>query len=353
MSIAFAEYETFAAFRADHLRHIRPDGTRQRLHRAFEIDVVFLESYGLARPYLARFQERWADAIAAHVAAARSNTGPFEPEDAAAFSRLYRLHMQHVIRGRFDDAFLDTLEDVALFMIYRDIKSVWLAGAHQKMLGDMIDLVFDRVEAPRRHRLNRIVKLLVKAMAIEMNQIQRVFTTVETHRLARLYAETQTETGFALRLDLPEPPNEPLPPATIAAVREIGAQLGQYADAVSRKFFERLFEIEPALQPLFPEDVDARRELLRDTLDRGMALLDDLGGGGDNAKLSALAAELVACGASPSRFEAIGQAWIATLASSVGRRWTPSAASAWRDAYRKLARAMIDAAPQRAVAASA
>ncbi len=177
------QFESFEAFAACHRPHIRPAETEARLRRAFEIDLEFTTSFRLLRPYLKRFKDPWSDRILAHLARSKSAEGALEPKSAAAFARIFKRHFGDLYRGRFDAAYLASVEEVALYMAYRDVKSVWLAGAYQKLLEDLTRQIVERNARARPKPFERVLCLAAKTIAIEMNQIQRVFTLVETHKL--------------------------------------------------------------------------------------------------------------------------------------------------------------------------
>lgn len=183
MTDASAPFDCFDSFYARYRRQVRPEGTLERLTRAFEIGVEFQETFKLLRPYLRRFETEWAELIVDHVTRAKSATEAFDPQHRAAFAYIYGRHARSLYAGQFDAAYLASVEKVALYMAYRDIKSVWLAGAYQAVFERMIGFVFARTETHRRKKLETAIQVLAKAIAIETNQVQRVFTALETERL--------------------------------------------------------------------------------------------------------------------------------------------------------------------------
>lgn len=174
-----AEFERFCA---TFQPHIRPEGTLERLHRAFDVDLVFRDSFRLVRPYLRTPEIDWAGELEWRVLRAKSPSSALCEQNDALFRDLYRKHARQFYRGRFDAAYLTSVERVALSMVHLDIKTVWLAGAHQHLLEKITHHVFETTSRHRPKRIEQVVLLLSKAFAIEMNQIQRVYTLVAERR---------------------------------------------------------------------------------------------------------------------------------------------------------------------------
>lgn len=333
--------ETYESFRAAYAPHIRPPETEERLKRAFEIDVSFVESFRLIRPYLRRFKEEWADAILAHVTQSRSAEGAFSATHAAAFGRIFRRHFGSLYRGAFDAAYLKSVEDVALYMIYRDVKSVWLAGAYQKLLLDITRQIFADTPNDRMIRLERVICTASKMIAIEMNQIQRVFTVYESYRLNTLL--TLPEAAEAARAEalLSKTPLARLNDTQIAAIRRGYAAIEPNHEAFARKFQRKLSESRPELAARYLEAKGAHENDFIDTLTLVIGGLDE------PAEIAPIVEDLgrrhVKFGGAPADHRVVGDALLWTLERGLGEDWTPGAKDAWVALYRAMASTMMEA----------
>lgn len=169
----------FKGFLASVGPKVRPPETLARLRRAFALDVGFEEEFALAKPYLAAEAGDWAETQLRHLTAHDALPATIDAQGVAVFKRLVDAHMRQTLHGKFDAHWLDTLEPVALFYIYHDVKSIWVAGAHHALTGRAVDRV--AAEASRRgaRRVPQLVKALLGALALELNQMQRVYTMAE------------------------------------------------------------------------------------------------------------------------------------------------------------------------------
>jgi serine/threonine protein kinase/hemoglobin-like flavoprotein len=104
-------------------------------------------------------------------------------------------------------------------------------------------------------------------------------------------------------------------------------------------FYERLFEIHPAAEPLFEHsDMARQRQMLMDTIALAVRGLDDVGA--IAGALRELGQRHVGYGATLRDYKFVGQALIETLAEFLGDAFTPEAELAWREIYSVLVRAM-------------
>ena len=127
------------------------------------------------------------------------------------------------------------------------------------------------------------------------------------------------------------------------------AQVVPIADKAAEIFYDRLFEIAPAVKPLFRGDmVEQRRKLVA-------ALAVVVGGLSDLPRVlpaaGALAKRHVDYGARPEHYPVVGEALLWTLARGLGPQWTPDVAAAWTAAYTTLSGYMIEQAYGRPQAA--
>jgi hemoglobin-like flavoprotein len=127
-------------------------------------------------------------------------------------------------------------------------------------------------------------------------------------------------------------------PQQIELVRETWLQVFPLRETAATMFYDKLFELEPALRPLFKADLSQQAGKLFDTLN---ALVMSLGEAG---ALQAVAAPLqrthAGFGATPAHYDAVREALMWTLGASVGRAFTAPVRAAWVEAYAGLAAAM-------------
>ena len=114
-------------------------------------------------------------------------------------------------------------------------------------------------------------------------------------------------------------------------------------------FYGRLFEIAPAVKPLFRGDMSEQGRKLMATLSvvvTGLAHLESL-----LPAASALAKRHAGYGVKAVDYQPVGAALLWTLERGLGEQWTPQLAAAWTEAYTILANFMISEAYGRTIAA--
>jgi hemoglobin-like flavoprotein len=129
-------------------------------------------------------------------------------------------------------------------------------------------------------------------------------------------------------------------PRQIELVRDSWLQVFPLRETAAAMFYEKLFELDPGLRPLFKADLSQQAGKLFDTLN---ALVTSLGEAG---ALQAVAAPLQRShsgfGATPAHYRAVGEALMWTLGASVGSAFDGPVRAAWLAAYEGLADAMQD-----------
>jgi hemoglobin-like flavoprotein len=128
-------------------------------------------------------------------------------------------------------------------------------------------------------------------------------------------------------------------PQQVALVQQSFSQVAPIADKAAEIFYDRLFDVAPAVRPLFRGDMAEQRRKLMATLAvvvRGLSDLPSI-----LPAASALAKRHVAYGAKPEHYPVVGEALLWTLARGLGAQWTPEVASAWAAAYEALSSFMI------------
>jgi nitric oxide dioxygenase len=128
-------------------------------------------------------------------------------------------------------------------------------------------------------------------------------------------------------------------PTQVKLVQESFAKVAPIADQAAVIFYDRLFEIAPAVKAMFPADMKEQRKKL-------MAALAMIVGGLSTLETilpaaSALAKRHVAYGARPEHYPVVGSALLWTLEKGLGVSWTPEVAAAWTGAYSTLSDFMI------------
>src|ERR1700745_773647 len=138
-------------------------------------------------------------------------------------------------------------------------------------------------------------------------------------------------------------------PEQVTLVQQTFALVVPVADKAAETFYGRLFDVAPAVKPLFRGDMTEQRHKLMATLAvvvRGLSDLPSI-----LPAASALAKRHVDYGAKPEHYAGGGEALLWTLAGALGPRGTTEVASAWTGAYTALSDFLIEAAYGRSQAA--
>ena len=126
-------------------------------------------------------------------------------------------------------------------------------------------------------------------------------------------------------------------------VQESWALLAADVDAVTRRFYDTLFQLAPHTRAAFARtDFDAQRRKLSQMLDDVVRMLDD-----PEAllpELAALGRRHVGYGTDSADYDAVGSALLVTLEDSLGDAFTPRVRDAWMETYRTIAGIMRRAA---------
>jgi hemoglobin-like flavoprotein len=138
-------------------------------------------------------------------------------------------------------------------------------------------------------------------------------------------------------------------PEQIDLVQKSFAQVAPVSDRAAETFYGRLFEIAPAVKPLFPHDMTEQRKKLMATLAVVVNGLKDLAPILPVA--SALAKKHVDYGVEPQHYGKVGEALLWTLAQASGPGWTRELEGAWTAAYTTVSGFMIAEAYGRPAAA--
>ena len=138
-------------------------------------------------------------------------------------------------------------------------------------------------------------------------------------------------------------------PSQVKLVQESFAKVAPISEQAAVIFYDRLFEVAPAVKAMFPADMTEQRKKLMGTLAavvNGLTNLESI-----LPAASALAKRHVSYGAKPEHYPAVGGALLWTLEKGLGEAWTPAVAAAWTAAYGTLSSFMISEAYGKAQAA--
>ncbi len=123
-------------------------------------------------------------------------------------------------------------------------------------------------------------------------------------------------------------------------------QVARMHQVAARKFYARLLEIVPEVQPRLEHELSGQGRMFVATL----AML--VRGVRDVPALLLVAAGMaeryVTFGAGPEHLPQVGEALMETLASVLGDSFTAETRTGWNEAYRALVDAMTDATPSAA-----
>ena len=131
----------------------------------------------------------------------------------------------------------------------------------------------------------------------------------------------------------------PLTNDQIKLMRESFYRLQPMGDAASRRLYERLFELEPGLRSLFPDDLTSLRMRFMSAL--AIMLYHGEAPEAVHPYLRRLALVHIAHGVQPEHFEPMGRALIDTMREMLGVRFPEGADAAWEEAYAFMAREMM------------
>jgi hemoglobin-like flavoprotein len=104
-------------------------------------------------------------------------------------------------------------------------------------------------------------------------------------------------------------------------------------------FYQRLFELNPMLRPLFKTDIELQAAKLMDMLSSALSLLEkpeEL-----NETLEELGARHVTYGVRTEHYETVGEALLAMLSTVLGKDFTADTRRAWTELYQLLATTML------------
>ena len=107
---------------------------------------------------------------------------------------------------------------------------------------------------------------------------------------------------------------------------------------VVQLFYERLFELDPALEDLFLNSLPVQQEKFNATLS---LIIDHIADAEALAPtVQALGVQHAGYGVRPEHYDLVHTALLSALGQTLGDRFDAATAQAWSDAYHSIARAM-------------
>jgi hemoglobin-like flavoprotein len=128
-------------------------------------------------------------------------------------------------------------------------------------------------------------------------------------------------------------------PDQVKLVQDSFAKVVPISETAAVLFYDRLFEIAPAVKAMFPADMTEQRRKLMMMLAavvKGLGNLESV-----LPAASALAKRHVGYGAKAEHYPVVGGALLWTLEKGLGESWTPEVRDAWTAAYGTLSGFMI------------
>jgi hemoglobin-like flavoprotein len=133
---------------------------------------------------------------------------------------------------------------------------------------------------------------------------------------------------------------------TIDTVQSTWAKVTPIADQAASLFYNKLFEMDPSVKPLFKGNMTIQGRKLMNMITTAVNGLDDI-----NTLIPAvqdLGVRHIRYGVVDAHYDTVGGALLWTLEQGLGDGWTPEVQSAWTDVYGTLASVMKDAAAKAA-----
>lgn len=129
-------------------------------------------------------------------------------------------------------------------------------------------------------------------------------------------------------------------------LRKTFALVERQSQVAALVFYQRLFELNPMLRPLFKTDIELQAAKLMDMLATALSLMekpDEL-----NETLEELGARHVGYGVKTEHYETVGEALIAMLSTVLGKEFTGDTRKAWTELYQFISTTMLRGAARAA-----
>jgi len=131
-------------------------------------------------------------------------------------------------------------------------------------------------------------------------------------------------------------------PQEIKILQDSFSLVEPIAETAASLFYARLFELDPALRPLFKSDLKAQGEKLMSTIKLVVVGLDN-----PEKVIPAvqnLGRRHVDYGVQPQHYATVGEALLWTLEKGLGDAYTPEVDNAWKNAFTLLSSLMLEGA---------
>lgn len=133
-------------------------------------------------------------------------------------------------------------------------------------------------------------------------------------------------------------------PQQIHTIRKSFAELSRHDQVAGLVFYRRLFELDPALRPLFKDDIEVQSKKLIDMLGILIAMLEQPLG--LEMELRAMGARHLGYGVKDAHYAVVGQALLDMLSETLDGKFTPEIRTAWTALYRAVESLMKEGASQ-------
>jgi len=133
-------------------------------------------------------------------------------------------------------------------------------------------------------------------------------------------------------------------PEQVEMVQSSWDKVKPIQDTAADLFYGKLFELDPDLRPIFPEDMTEQKKKLMQMISTavsGLSRLEEI-----IPAVQALGRRHVNYKVTPAMYDTVGAALLDTLEKGLGDAWTEPLKEAWVLTYTTLAKTMIDAAEE-------
>jgi hemoglobin-like flavoprotein len=120
-------------------------------------------------------------------------------------------------------------------------------------------------------------------------------------------------------------------PEQVHLIRKSFAELARHDHVAALVFYRRLFEIDPALRPLFTNDIEEQSRKLLEMLGVLIAMLERPAG--LDMELRAMGARHTGYGVKDAHYATVGEALLDMLAEVLGPKFTLETREAWTALY--------------------
>jgi len=133
-------------------------------------------------------------------------------------------------------------------------------------------------------------------------------------------------------------------PQQIERVKSTWAQVLPIQDQAAKLFYGRLFELDPSVKPMFPDDLSAQGRKLMTTINVAVNALGRL----DSIRpvVVEMGRRHVGYGVVDGHYDTVGEALLWTLEQGLGDTFTPEVKEAWTLTYTSIADVMKEGAKQ-------